>query len=234
MKSVFALQTEKGANVKVELLNGQRKSVSYYSVELDKAEKRSKETNITVEMTTNVIDCIIPDTYASGLQSLISEEMWPEFIEDVLLKKGKEYLLKAFTGTYFKNIKMYDFSFKRPQYYNHSTDSIEFKVDLPKDFFKKYFAHLTDINELFDWCRNRYRSTNGYISQMPTTKEQFEKYLSEGPNQYSYNFERALGAIMSFEICNEIDVKLYQEQYMEEVSEYAYENGYVEDEYDID
>lgn len=243
IKSIVPYQTEHGANVKVELLNGSRKSISYYFVVLETKQKEKKEVElkkekdkeidkmITVEMSTNVIECITPDTYGSGLQSLISEDMWAEFETDVLLKFGEKYLKEALQNTVFCKNKIFGFKLKSPSSYNYSTDSIEFMIELPIFFFKKYFAKLgaEGKKELFDWCKDTFKNSSGFISQMPKTQEQFEKYLNEGPNSYSYNFERALGAIMSFEIAKNIDTELYQQQFMEDVIEYAYENGYSDD-----
>lgn len=184
-----------------------------------------------VDLGTALLPIIIPDTYGSGFQYNVRDDMWEDF-KELMIKYAKDYLNDALKETLFKGAKLSNFSFHSPREYNFMTDWINFTMEFDNKVVDEIQRNAND--EFFEFIKNKYKSYDGYICFMPNTKEKFFEELGKKVDAPGYPFEKAISAWIMYEFEKEFDPQKYQQEYLADVWEYASSNGYEEDDEDED
>ena len=179
-----------------------------------------------LNLNTNLIECITPDTYGSGFQYEIADDMWEDF-KLLMVEKAEEYLTEALKDTDFSEASLSNFSFHSPSYYNFETDRIDFDIEF-SDSLLDTIREKTD-NVFFTWC-NRYKSYDGFISTMPYEKHEYMEALDNPVDSFRYSLEKAVAMYISYQIYNNLgkDIDDYTREYLDDVYEYAAGNGYID------
>ena len=180
-----------------------------------------------VELNTNVVDSIVPDTYGTEFCYEIREDCWEDF-KKAMIQIAEDYLKELLSETDFKDAKLEMLKFESPQYYNFETDSISFALEFDDSMIEKIarFANK-DVNgdrKFVDWLAKKYRSYDGFICTMPDNYEEFMDCLNG--NRSNVSQWRAFAAYISYQIDTNIgDLKDFQDDYLWECREYAWQNG---------
>ena len=187
-----------------------------------------------VELNTNVVDSIVPDTYGTEFCYYIRSDCWEDFKQGMIDKAG-EYLRDMLSETDFADAKLEMLKFESPREYNFETDSISFALEFDDSMVDKIAKFADeDVNgdrSFVDWLKKRYKSYDGFICTMPDSYEDFMSCLNGRKSEY-YQW-RAFAAYISYQI--EMTVgKLsgIQEDYLQDCLEYAWQNGMEIDEED--
>lgn len=186
-----------------------------------------------VELNTDVVDSIIPDTYGNGFQYEIRSDCWEDFKQG-MIDKAEEYLKAFLEETDFKDAKLTMKDFYSPREYNFRTDSIDFELEFDDLIIDKIARFADeDVNgdrKFVNWLAKRYRSYDGFICWMPIDYAEFMNYLN-GKESDCYQW-RAIAAYLSYQIREHFDLDKEQDAYITECWEMASRNGYenIEDE----
>lgn len=182
-----------------------------------------------LNLNTNIVECIIPDTYGSDFQYVIADDMWNDF-KNLMIEKAKEYLTEALYDTDFSEAVISNMTFNSPEYYNFETDRIDFDIEFSDGLIDTIKEKADD--EFFTWIR-RYGSYDGFISTMPTEKHEFMDALDYPADTFMYKLEKAVAMFISYQIHKTLgkDISDYEIEYLDDVMDYAFSNGYVDDDY---
>ena len=181
-----------------------------------------------VELSTSLLDIVVPDTYGSEFCNNVREDMWDDF-KNLMMKYAEQYISDALKETLFADAKLSNFSFHSPQFYNYGTDWINFTMEFDDSLVNKIREKADD--DFYEHIK-KYQSCDGFINFMPNTKEKFLEMLAKKPNESRYPFELAISAWILYEFEKKNDPDQYQQDYLDEVWEYASGNGYEEDDED--
>lgn len=177
-----------------------------------------------VSLNTDICPIVIPDTYgATDWCWEVSEEMWEDF-KKLLVDKAKDAIVYVLDdlGIPYTAINMG--GFHSPKEYNHTTDWIEFELEMPDDYVETIKANVrNDEESFFRFAKNYFGSYDGFISFYPYKKEKF--YKSE---DVSY----IVSMWIMYRMDNENNILGYQREFIDDVDEYARSNGYMEDDED--
>ena len=177
-----------------------------------------------IKLNTDICPIVIPDTYGSGIQYQNVVD-WDD-LKKLMIDKAKVYIEDALQEIEmpYENLTMGEFG--SPRFYNYGTDWIEFELDVDDDMIEDIRKTAKNEEEqFFKYAEENFGSHPGFISFYPTEKEKF--YNAKDKDEYilsmwtMYQMER-----------QEMDIRVYQNDYLDEVIEYADCNGYFEDEED--
>lgn len=178
---------------------------------------------MTIELDTSRCPIIIPDTYGSGFQHEVAYNMW-KYFKRLMINQAKEAIEYALKFTEdFSHALVVMGKFEIPKEYNFETDEINFTLSFDDSVLDKIKEKLDD--EFFDYIKKNFSSYSGFISFYPVEKTKFYNAL-EGNGR----IDLAIAMIVLYQIEKEFKLSNYQEAYLEDVREYASENGYFIDE----
>lgn len=175
-----------------------------------------------VSLNTNICPIVIPDTYgATDWTWEVSEEMWEDF-KKLLVDKAKGAITYALDDLGIPYTKIIMGGFHSPKQYNFSTDWIEFELEMPDDYVATIKANVrNDEDGFFRFAKKNFGSYDGFISFYPYEKEDF--YESE-------DADYIVSMWIMYRMNEENDIEAYQREYIDDVNEYAWANGYMETE----
>lgn len=182
-----------------------------------------------VELSTSLLDIVVPDTYGSNFCLYVREDMWEDF-KDLLVKYAEQYISDALKETLFADAKLSNFSFHSPQFYNYGTDWINFTMEFDDKLVDEIREKADD--DFYAYLKKKFKSCDGYTNFMPENKEEFLDMLGKKPGETRYKFEKAISAWILYEFEKEFDSQKYQKEYLDDVWEYASSNGYEENDED--
>lgn len=177
-----------------------------------------------IKLNTNICPIIIPDTYGSGIQYQNVVD-WDD-LKELMIKMAEpsiEYALQEIEMDY-RTLTMGKFG--SPQFYNYITDWIEFELDVEDDLIENIRKTVRNEEEqFFKYAEETFGSHPGFISFFPTEKEKFY-------NSKDDDYILAMWIMYQLEEKAGMDIRAYQNDYLDEVIEYAEGNGYFEYEED--
>ena len=179
-----------------------------------------------VELNTNVVDSITPDTYGTGFQYEIKEDC-VEDLKQGMIDIAERYLTDLLNETDFVDAKLIMKDSHSPREYNFTTDDIGFELEFNDskidDIAKFVEADIEGDREFVNWLKERYKSYDGFICTMPNSYGQFMDCLNGKDSEY-YQW-RAIAAFISYQIQDVMDLEKIQRDYIEDVWEYGNQNG---------
>lgn len=175
-----------------------------------------------VELNTDICPIVIPDTYgATDWCWDVSEEMWEDF-KKLLVDKAKDAIVYALDDLGIPYTEIIMGGFHSPKQYNFSTDWIEFELEMPDDYVATIKANVrNDEDGFFRFAKKNFGSYDGFISFYHYEKEDF--YESE-------DVDYIVSMWIMYRMNEENDIEAYQREYIDDVNEYAWANGYMETE----
>ena len=177
-----------------------------------------------VSLSTDICPIVIPDTYGSGFQYEVADDMWDDF-KQLMIDKAKDAIEYALDDIGIPYRKLEMGKFNSPREYNFTTDWIDFSIEVPDDYIQTIRWNVRrDENAFFKFARKNFGSYDGFISSYPYYKDEF--YDVEGKDEY------ILAMWIMYRMDNENDIEMYQNAYIDDVYEYANGNGYMEYEED--
>lgn len=188
-----------------------------------------------IELNTNVVDSIVPDTYGTEFCYYIRSDCWEDFKQGMIYK-AEEYLKDMLSETDFADAKLEILKFESPREYNFETDSISFTLEFDDSIVDKIAKFATDdVNGEYRfaaWLKQKYHSYDGFICTMPDNYEEFMDCLNG--NRSDVSQWRAFAAYISYQIEMTVgrDLQDVQYDYIQDCWEYASQNGYDTDEED--
>ena len=136
-----------------------------------------------VELNTDLIECIVPDTYGTNFCYEIKDDEWEDFKQS-MVDIGVYWIKEALNETEFAGTEITDVSeLKSPREYNFTTDWFNFSLELDDDIMEKIKAKVDKDDEFWKWTRKRYHSYDGFISFMPYEYGEYMKAL-DNPTDY--------------------------------------------------
>lgn len=187
-----------------------------------------------VELNTDLIECIVPDTYGTNFCYEIKDDEWDAF-KQTIVDIGVHWIREALNETEFAGTEITDVSeLKSPREYNFTTDWFNFSLELDDGITEKIKAKVDKDDEFWKWAKERYHSYDGFISFMPYEYDEYMKAL-DNPTDYKgrqiADFQRAIAMYINYQIQQEIDLKEWDRNYLDDVMEYANQNGmWIDDE----
>lgn len=180
----------------------------------------SNGSSVRIHLNTDICPIIIPDTYGTEFQYKVDEDMRDDF-KQLMMDKAYDYIKEALDdiGIPYSNLTVDQFG--SPQYYNYSTDWIDFSFDVPSNIVEIMESEIDD--DFFDYTENKFGSHQGFISSMPYTKAKFIK---------SDDLDRKVAMYVMYKFSQAFDADIYEQEYLDSVYDYASENGYLIDYYD--
>lgn len=179
-----------------------------------------------VQLNTNVVDSIVPDTYGSEFCYDIMDDCWEDFKEE-MVNIGVQYIKDLLSETDFADATITNTYMSSPREYNFETDAIEFTLEFDDskiDEIAKFIDDdVQDERKFVDWLAEHYKSYSGFTCTMPDSYEKFMSCLNGRHSEY-YQW-RAIAAYISYQIQDVMDLDKVQEDYMNDVREYASQNG---------
>lgn len=176
--------------------------------------------SVRIHLNTDICPIIIPDTYGTEFQYEVDEDMWDEF-KQLMMDKAYDYIKEALDdiGIPYSNLTVD--KFESPQFYNYSTDWIDFSFDVPSNIVEIMESEIDDT--FFDYTENKFGSHPGFISSMPYTKAEFIE---------SDDLDRKVAMYVMYKFSQAFDPDIYEREYLYSVYDDASENGYLIDDYD--
>ena len=174
-----------------------------------------------LEMSTEMLPIVVPDTYGSGFCYEIAENMWDDF-KALMMLKARDYIIKALSEINFKAI-IYMVGFTRPREYNFRTDRIDFDMEVDDGLIE---VIRNTVNDNFFEYVKKYGSRSGFISFYPVDKGEFYEALN---GKRKDKLALAVSMYIMWQLKDEIDLDEWQSDYIEDVWDYANSNGYFED-----
>lgn len=173
-----------------------------------------------LEMSTEMLPIVIPDTYGSEFCYEIDDDMWDDF-KKLMKDKAWAYIMNALNETDFKNSYVLIKEFVSPREYNFRTDRIDFDLDFDDELIEVVKRKVND--NFFEYIK-RFGSYSGFISFYPTEKNKFYEAL-EGKR--SDKLALAISMYIIWQLKEEgLDIEEYQRDYIDDVRDYASGNGY--------
>lgn len=174
-----------------------------------------------VSLNTDICPIVIPDTYGAEWCWDVSEEMWEPF-KQLLIDKAKDAIVYALDDLGIPYTEIIMGGFHSPRQYNFSTDWIEFELEMPDDYVATIKANVrNDEDGFFRFAKKNFGSYDGFVSFYPYEKEDF--YESE-------DTDYIVSMWIMYRMNEENDIEAYQREYIDDVNEYAWGNGYMETE----
>lgn len=178
-----------------------------------------------VSLSTDICPIVIPDTYGTGFCNEITDDMWDNF-KKLMVGKAEDKITEVLNNLGIPYTKIIIGGFHSPKYYNYNTDWIEFELEICDNYIDVIKDYVKDNeNDFFVFVKEHFGSYDGYISFYPYTKEKF--YESE-------DTDYMLSMWIIYRMNEKYNIQDYQNEYLDEVFEYASENGYFIDEEDED
>lgn len=174
-----------------------------------------------VKLSTSLLDIVVPDTYGSEFCNNVRDDMWDDF-KNLMIQYAEQYISDALKETLFSDAKLSNFSFHSPQFYNYGTDWINFTMEFDDRLVDKIREKADD--DFYNHIK-KYKSCDGFVNYMPNTKETFLEMLAANADEPRYPFELAISTWILYEFEKEFDPEKYQQEYLDDVWEYASSNG---------
>lgn len=171
-----------------------------------------------LELSTNILPIVIPDTYGTEFCYEIDDNMWDDF-KQLMVDKAEEAIKYALDdiGVPYKSLTMG--KFHSPREYNFYTDWIDFDIEICDEYITNI---KTAVNEnFFKFAKERFGSYDGFASFYPYDKREFYD---------SSKAEHIFSMWVMYRMSQENDIEDYQKAYLDDVWEYASSNGYTIDE----
>ena len=171
-----------------------------------------------VKLNTEICPIVIPDTYGSGFCYEVDDEMWDDF-KEMMVDKAENAIRYALDdlGIGYTSLEMG--KLKHPRQYNFYTDWIDFDLEICDDYIRNIKSAVRDNeDDFFRFAKKNFGSYDGFISFYPYAKEDF--YESE-------KTEYILSMWIMYRMSQENDIENYRREYLDDVMEYAYSNGYM-------
>ncbi len=173
-----------------------------------------------LEMSTEMLPIVIPDTYGNDFQYEVDDNMWSEF-KELMKNKAWAYIMGALNETDFKDSYIDMGEFVSPREYNFRTDRIDFELDFDDRLIDVVQSKVND--DFFKYIK-KFDSYDGFISFYPVEKSKFYEAL-RGEREDKLALAISMYILWQFEKENDLDK--YQRDYIEDVWDYANANGYV-------
>ena len=174
-----------------------------------------------VVLNTDICPIVIPDTYGTGFSYYAMEGMWEDF-KQLMVDKAKDAIVYVLDDLDIPYTKIIMGGFHSPREYNFSTDWIEFELEMLDNYVETIKANVrNDEESFFRFAKERFGSYDGFISFYPYKKEEF--YESEDTSFI-------VSMWIMYRMNEENDIEAYQQEYIDDVNEYAWANGYMETE----
>ena len=177
-----------------------------------------------VELNTSMCPIVIPDTYGTEFCYEVADDMVDDF-KKLMIDTAEEYIKEALYDTVFEDSPIEMGAFNSPREYNFTTDWIDFTIDLSDDVVNE--MKFVD-NEFFEYAK-KYGSRDGFISFYPIEPISYIHAMN-GKGRT----DLAVSMYIMWKVEQNMNIEDYQYQYIEDVREYAWSNGYMEDEYEDD
>lgn len=170
-----------------------------------------------VGLNTDICPIIIPDTYGTDFCHYVSEDMWNDF-KKLMVDKAEEAIKYVLDNLGIPYTKLIMGTLKHPRYYNFTTDWIEFELEICDEYISNIKRAVKDKEEdFFGFVKEKFGSCDGFISFYPYEKNKF--YESE-------DTDYILSMWIMYRMNKENDIQAYQQAYLDDIEEYANENGY--------
>ena len=178
-----------------------------------------------IKLNTDICPIVIPDTYGTGFCYEVTDDMWEDF-KGLLAKRTGEKIKTVMSDLNipFTNYKADEF-LSSPRFYNFGTDWINFEFDVSDD----YVEHIRNTvrehegKEFFDFAESRFGSYDGFISFMPY---EMEKFYNTKDN------DKVVAMWIMYQMNEEFDIDDFQREFLDDIEEYCFENGYMGDDED--
>ena len=178
-----------------------------------------------LELNTDLCPIVVPDTYGTEFCNMVEDNMWEDF-KKLMVDKAEEAITYALDdlGIPYRELKMGKFG--SPRFYNYGTDWIDFELEIDDAYIDTIKGNVRrDEYGFFRFARSFFGSYDGFISFYPYEKDDF--YDSD-------KAEYIFSMWVMYRQYRENDIKAFQNEYLNDVEEYAGENGYFIDEEDED
>ena len=172
--------------------------------------------SVSYSMNTGILPVINASQYYTALE--VPEEAettektmqnWDAYIIGVAQKYIEEQIAKTDSS-----IRVSNFSYYHPKYYNNASDEINFTVDIDKNLLNRLIARHKDNQEFLSFIGGNYKSYDGFISYMASDQQEFIDQSKREP-------DRSLAQIIMYNC--EKDLKDVQGRFESEVLENSYE-----------
>lgn len=179
-----------------------------------------------VELNTSICPIVVPDTYGSGFQYEVDDDRWEDF-KDLMVDVAKDYISEALTETDFAGAKLTMGKFGSPQWYNFETDWIDFNLEFDERMLKRIKNEACMSTEFFEYT-DKYGSRDGFASFYPVKWTEFLEAINGNGRQ-----DLAIAMYIMWQFEKEFNADEYQRDYLDDVAEYANENGYFIDDEEV-
>lgn len=179
-----------------------------------------------LEFNTELLPIVIPDTYGTEFCYEVADDMWEKF-KKLMIAKAWAYIKDALDETDFRDAQVIMTEFVSPREYNFRTDSIDFYLEFDDGLIEVMKSKVND--DFFKYIK-KFGSYDGFISFYPTEKDKFYEAL-EGKREDKLVL--AISMYILWQVEKEVDLDKYEEDYIDDVRDYANANGYMIDE-DVD
>lgn len=145
----------------------------------------------TYDVSTNVIPIIDVDAYGGSLSSffydsdkvvldrdldafwnqVVTESM--DIIQDCFNELGIPAKVVSGSGSMY-----------HPQYYNFSSDELNFSISIDNSWVNEHFEEYKDDPEFLSFLNKKYASRSGFISFFPSDKQEFIEAFGSGRNKW--------------------------------------------------
>lgn len=180
-----------------------------------------------LEMSTEMLPIIVPDTYGTEFCYEVADDMWDDF-KQLMIDKAWAYITNALNETDFKCSFVEMGKFVSPREYNFRTDRIDFDLEFYDGLIEVMMSKVND--DFFKYIK-KFDSYDGFISFYPTEKDKFYEAL-EGKREDKLAL--AISMYILWQLEKEVDLNKYEEDYIDDVRDYANANGYMIDDEDVD
>lgn len=179
---------------------------------------------MTIELGTNLLPIVKPDTYWNGLWAEVDDDCWDD-IKKTMMDKVHEYLDEALQQTDFSGAKIHMTKFGSPREYNFGTDWCDFELEVADEVVEKIKDKVDD--DFFKWAYDNYHSYDGFISFAPLGKENYLEALDMPLGTFHYQKEYAISMWIMYQLKDYPD---QQHDYEMDIWEQCSMNGWLIDE----
>ena len=176
-----------------------------------------------LELDTSRCPIVVPDTYGTGFCYQIADGMGKDF-KQLMIDKAESYIADALAETIFADAKLTMGKFESPRFYNYETDKIYFTLEFDESKLH-IISEVVRHTDFFEYSK-KFDSCAGFISFYPVDKEKFYEAL----RNHDKRTDLAVAMYIMYQVEAEYDIDKYQNDYLDEVEDYASGNGYFEDE----
>ena len=117
---------------------------------------------MNVTLNTDICQIVIPDTYGSGFQYEVYEDMWNDF-KRLMVDIGVDFIKEAIETANLPINHVIGHDLKSPKQYNYYTDWFEFSMSVPNDYIETIKSEVDD--DFFRFAKHEFGSHSGFISR---------------------------------------------------------------------